>query len=50
MMLHRHFESEKSENVTKLSDLGGKKESEVSNIFPPDEEKAKRTRKRKSVE
>lgn len=36
MMLHRHFEAEKSENITKLADVA-QEERFVSEIFPPDE-------------
>ena len=52
MMLHRHFEdTEKSENMTTLEVLnGGEKEEFVSEIFPPDEAKPKRGRKKKTEE
>ena len=38
MMLHRHFEAEKSKNMTKLSDVTPTAKKEfVSEIFPPEE-------------
>ena len=38
MMLHRHFEQEKSTNITTLADVTPKAEKEfVSEIFPPEE-------------
>lgn len=40
MMLHRHFEQGRPENMTTLADLtsGAKEEKEfVSEIFPPEE-------------
>lgn len=36
MMLHRHFENEKSVNMTKLEDMNPKAEF-VSEVFPPEE-------------
>lgn len=52
MMLHRHFENEKSNNMTTLKDVSLNKEGEdfVSEVFPPDEEKPKRGRKKKTEE
>lgn len=35
MMLHRHFENEKNENITKLEDVTPKEY--VSEVFPPEE-------------
>lgn len=44
MMLHRHFENEKQENMTTLADLiPVEKEGEfVSEVFPPEEVQPKR--------
>lgn len=53
MMLHRHFENEKSKNMTTLKDVSLTKEGEdfVPEVFPPDEEeKPKRGRKKKTEE
>lgn len=55
MMLHRHFEAEKNDNITTLKDVTpGAKDEYVSDIFPPDEKKEndppKRTRRKKSEE
>ena len=51
MMLHRHFETEPSENMTTHAVLQGEKKEEfVSEIFPPEEEKPKRGRKKKNEE
>lgn len=52
MMLHRHFENEKSNNMTTLKDVTPANEGEdfVSEVFPPDEEKPKRGRKKKNEE
>ena len=51
MMLHRHFEDEKRKNMTTLEDLnGGEKEEFVSEIFPPEQEKPKRGRRKKTEE
>lgn len=52
MMLHRHFENEKSKNMTTLKDVSLVNEGEdfVSEAFPPDEEKPKRGRKKKTEE
>ena len=36
MMLHRHFEAEKENNITKLEDLAPR-EKFVSEVFPPEE-------------
>lgn len=36
MMLHRHFETEKEKNITKLEDVAPKEEF-VSEVFPPDD-------------
>ena len=36
MMLHRHFDEQKNENITKLDDVTPKTEF-VSEVFPPDE-------------
>ena len=50
MMLHRHFESDKSKNMTTFSDVREINEGEdfVSEVFPPEEEaKPKRGRKKK---
>ena len=43
MMLHRHFEAEKSKNITTLADVTPKY---VSEIFPPDEEPVEAPKKR----
>ena len=50
MMLHRHFEGEvKHKPLTKASDLSGKSGEEfVSDTFPPDEDRPKRGRRKKS--
>lgn len=47
MMLHRHFENEKSKNMTTLADVtpGAEKEY-VSEVFPPDEEPVEAPKKR----
>lgn len=53
MMLHRHFEGMRNDNMTKLADVSPKQEGEdfVSEVFPPaDEEKPKRGRKKKTEE
>ena len=52
MMLHRHFETEESKNMTTLADLNGEEETEefVSEVFPPDEDKPKRGRPKKNKE
>lgn len=54
MMLHRHFEAEKSKNMTKLSDVTPTAKKEfVSEIFPPEEPveaPKRRGRQKKSVE
>ena len=51
MMLHRHYETEPNENMTKLADVTPTAREEfVSDIFPPEEPvKApkKRTRSKK---
>jgi len=52
MMLHRHFEAERSKNITKSEDLAGKKEF-VSEVFPPDEPveaPKRRTKTKKTAE
>lgn len=49
MMLHRHFEKEKEENMTKSEDLG-KQEEFVSDIFPPNEAPKRRGRPKKNQE
>lgn len=53
MMLHRHFENERNENITRLKDVtpGGRNDEFVSEVFPPDEvaeEPKKRGRPKKS--
>lgn len=49
MMLHRHFEEQKTENMTKLKDVSvSEEEPFVSEVFPPDEQAPKRGRKRKT--
>lgn len=51
MMLHRHFETEHRENMTTRKVLKGEgKEEFVSDIFPPEEEKPKRGRRKKTEE
>ena len=52
MMLHRHFENEKSVNMTTTADVSQKNEGEdfVSEVFPPEEEKPKRGRRKKTEE
>ena len=55
MMLHRHFEKERHENMTTLADLtsAAKEEEFVSEIFPPEEPveaPKKRGRKPKTAE
>ena len=50
MMLHRHFEKEKSEeNITTLADLAQEKQDEefVSEVFPPVEAPKRRGRPKK---
>lgn len=47
MMLHRHFETEKSKNMTTLADVTpGAKEEFVSEVFPPDEEPVEAPKRR----
>ena len=51
MMLHRHFDSLKNDNMTKLADVSPKMEGE--DFFEesnPSEEKPKRGRKKKTEE
>lgn len=49
MMLHRHFEKEQAESMTKLEDVN-KTEEFVSEIFPPDEAPKRRGRPKKDKE
>ena len=56
MMLHRHFEAEKTrDNITRLADVSRdepKRDEFVSEVFPPDpvvENKPKRGRPKKVV-
>ena len=52
MMLHRHFEQEGNENMTRLSDVEPKNEF-VSEVFPPEEQTEapkRRTRSKKTAE
>lgn len=44
MMLHRHFEVQKNENITTLEDVTPK--AYVSEVFPPDEEPVEAPKKR----
>ena len=37
MMLHRHFEEQKKQNMTKLEDVSPKSEDFVSEVFPPED-------------
>lgn len=48
MMLHRHFEREKLNNMTTLADVSPKEEREdfVSEVFPPVQEEAPKRRGR----
>lgn len=48
MMLHRHFEGQKSENITTFADVTPKaKEKQfVSEVFPPNEEPVEAPKKR----
>ena len=51
MMLHRHFEGLKSENMTKLADVSQKMEGEdFFEESTPSEEKPKRGRPKKKIE
>ena len=52
MMLHRHFENEKSNNMTTLADTRKIEEGEdfVSEVFPPEEEAKPKRGRRKKVE
>lgn len=45
MMLHRHFETEKEKNITKLEDVTPKEEF-VSEVFPPEEVPVEAPKKR----
>ena len=48
-MLHRHFDTDKSENMTTLKDVSLVNEGEDIgvDVLPPEEEKPKRGRKKK---
>ena len=48
MMIHRHFEEEKPQNLTTLADLRPTEKKEfVSEIFPPEEPKKPKRSKKK---
>lgn len=51
MMLHRHFEAGNDKTpLTKTDDLSKRHDEEfVSDIFPPDEDKPKRGRRKKET-
>lgn len=53
MMLHRHFEAEKNDNVTTLEDVTPKpkkKDEFVSEIFPPEDAPKRRGGRAKKTE
>lgn len=53
MMLHRHFEEQKKQNMTKLEDVSPKIEDFVSEVFPPEDDAGapkRRGRPRKTEE
>lgn len=50
MMLHRHFEGIKNDNMTTLADVSPKLEGEDFFEESPSEEKPKRGRKKKTEE
>lgn len=37
MMLHRHFEEQKKQNMTKLENVSPKSEEFASDVFPPED-------------
>ena len=47
MMLHRHFEQEKSKNITTLADVTPDEEKYVSAVFPPEEQPVEAPKRRR---